>query len=158
MNWFQGLSLREKLVVVALVLVGVGIVADLLLFSPYRSYRAELQENLVQAREDLQWMERAVSRIADSKSKPTPAIRGNIATYADGQIARAGLKQQLQQMTPIQRHSVRIRLSDVEFARLLRFFSSLNPSISVEEMRILPASAEGTVDASMVLRNLQAPA
>ena len=61
-------------------------------------------------------------------------------------------------MTPIQRHSVRIRLSDVEFTRLLRFFSSLNPSISVEEIRILPASAEGTVDASMVLRNLQAPA
>ena len=156
MDWFESRNLREKAIVVALAAVLLIVFIDTLLVTPYLEHRQQLAQKLEQAREDLAWMQRAVGRLGSAQTPRQAGIQGNIATYIDTQFSRAGLKQQLQQMTPIERKSVRVRLSDVPFRSLARFFSGLNPQVVVDEIRILPTGETGMVDVNMVLTNLEA--
>jgi type II secretory pathway component PulM len=153
MNWFESRNSREKGIIIALVLVLLVVFLDMLLVTPYREYRQQQSLQLEQAREDLEWIRQAASRIQTTVGPGSPGIKGNIATYIDAQFSRAGLKKQLQQMTPLERRSVRVRLADVPFRQLMQFFADINPSVVVEEIRILPNGESGLVDVSMVLTN-----
>jgi hypothetical protein len=58
-------------------------------------------------------------------------------------------------MTPVQDHSARLRLSDVEFNKLLKFFTAIEGSIFIQEVRLLPTDVDGFVNVSLVLSNGQ---
>jgi general secretion pathway protein M len=156
-TWWDGISLRERMIVIIASIVMIYILLDLALIQPVLGQRQQLFEDVAQAKEDLVWMQQAVRKIpSGSSSNSAKALRGSIATYVDGQIARSGLKKNLQQMTPILKNSVRVRLSDVDFNQLLRFLLALEASIVIEEIRILPQSAPGIVNASLILKNPEA--
>jgi general secretion pathway protein M len=155
-TWWNGISLRERLIVVIASIVLSYVLLDLVLIQPVLGQRQQLKEDVAQAREDLVWMQQAVQKIPSGSSNAATAIKGSIATYVDGQISRSGLKKHLQQMTPILKHSVRVRLSDVDFNQLLKFLLAVDSSIEIEEVRILPQSDEGVVNASLILKNPKA--
>ncbi len=152
-TWWDGISLRERLIVVIAGIVLLYVLLDIILIQPLLSHTQQISEDTVQAQEDLNWMQQAIARLPRGGSGAVRAIKGSIATYIDGQITRAGLKKNLQQMTPILKHSVRVRLSDVDFNQLLNFLVALESSIVIEEVRILPQSDNGVVNASLILRN-----
>lgn len=155
--WWDGISLRERLIVLAAGLVLIYILLDLVLIQPYQDKSELLKEQVVQAQEDLHWMQQAIQKLPNGSVKTSTGIRGSIVTYIDGLISRSGLKKNLQQMTPIQKNSVRVRLSDLEFNQLLKFLVALDNSILIEEIRILPQSGSGIVNASLILINSKAP-
>ena len=78
---------------------------------------------------------------------------GEDRQYIDKQINRQGLKKNLEQMAPIQENSARLRLSDVEFTKLLSFISAIDGSVSIDEVRLLPTDNAGFVNVSMVISN-----
>ena len=49
---------------------------------------------------------------------------------------------------------MRLRLADVEFNKLLRFFSRIDGLVSIDEARILPADREGLVNVSLVVSKI----
>lgn len=151
--WWDGISLRERLIVAVASIVVLYVLLDMVLVQPLLTQRQQVMDETLQAQEDLNWMQQAVTRLPSGVSGSARAIKGSIATYVDGQISRAGLKKNLQQMTPILKHSVRVRLSDVDFNQLLNFLVALETSILIEEIRILPQSDNGIVNASLILKN-----
>lgn len=155
-TWWDGISLRERMIVVIAGIALLYVLLDLILIQPVLGHRQQLIEDVAQAREDLTWMQQAVQKIPAGSNSAPKALQGSIATYVDGQISRSGLKKNLQQMTPILKNSVRVRLSDVDFNQLLNFLLALEASIEIEEARILPQSDEGVVNASLILKNPQA--
>jgi general secretion pathway protein M len=152
-NWWDGISLRERLIVVIASIVVLYVLLDMILIQPVLSQRQQLIEDVDQAKEDLNWMQQAVQKIPPGSASAAKALKGSIATYVDGQITRSGLKKNLQQMTPILKDSVRVRLSDVDFNQLLMFLHALDASIIIEEIRILPQSEPGIVSTSLILKN-----
>ncbi len=155
MQWWQGLALRERLILLAAALVLGFVLTDSLLLQPLQMKRQQISENLQQARDDLAWLRSAVNRLPAAGSNKQKVHAGRVITFLDQQISRQGLKQNMQQMTPIQDHSARLRLSDVEFSKLLRFFSAISGSILVKEVRILPADEAGKVNVSLLVSNGQ---
>jgi general secretion pathway protein M len=154
--WWDGISLRERLIVIFASIVMLYVVLDLILIQPVLGQRQQLTEDVAQAKEDLLWMQQAVQKIPSGRNRTNNSLKGSIATYVDGQITRSGLKKNLQQMTPILKHSVRVRLADVDFNQLLNFLLSLESSIEIDEVRILPQSNEGVVNASLILKDPKA--
>ena len=148
--WWDSISLRERIIVAAAVMVALYIAVDMLLVQPFTGSFEQVQENTIQAQDDLSWMQQAVTRIpAGSSGK---SLQGSIVSYVDGQISRAGFKSNLQQMTPLQDDAVRVRLRDVEFDKLLTFFAAVNARVVIDEVRILPQGSAGLVNASLVLK------
>jgi general secretion pathway protein M len=155
-NWWNGISLRERMIVIIAGIVVVYVLLDLILIQPVLGQRQQLIEDVALAKEDLAWMQQAVEKIPAGSTGAVKALKGSIVTYVDGQIARSGLKKNLQQMTPILKDSVRVRFSDVDFNQLLKFLLALEASIEIEEVRILPQSDEGVVNASLILKDPKA--
>ena len=98
-------------------------------------------------------MHQAVFRLPQQKQSVSKIISGRVVTFVDQQITRMGLKTQMQQMTPVQDHSVRVKLADVEFDKLLRFFNAIEGAVLIEEVRLIPAEQKGYVNVSLVLSN-----
>lgn len=156
-TWWDGINLRERLIVIFASIVLLYVLLDLILIQPVIGQRRQLIEEVAQAKEDLVWMQQTIQKIpSGNRANSAKALKGSIATYVDGQIARSGLKKNLKQMTPILKHSVRVRLSDVDFNRLLKFLHALESSIVIEEIRILPQSNAGVVNVSLIFKNPKA--
>ncbi|MBT3205856.1 MAG: hypothetical protein HOM14_17490 [Gammaproteobacteria bacterium] len=154
-SWWQGLQLREKFILSIAGLVGFFILMDSLVVQELNSKFELLDEQIEQAQDDLNWMKQAVLRLPDQKKKTKKINAGRVVTFINQQINRQGLKKNMQQMTPIQDHSARLRLSDVEFNKLLKFFSAIEGSIFIQEVRLLPTDVDGFVNVSLVLSNGQ---
>ncbi|MDJ0834010.1 MAG: type II secretion system protein GspM [Gammaproteobacteria bacterium] len=151
-EWWNRISTREQAIVAVAGLIALVVILDGLLLTPYRLHSQQLDEQISQAREDLGWMQQQVHRLPKQSQQGIRQISGRLVTFIDSQIVRAGLKQSMQQMTPIQDDAVRLRLADVEFNQLLRFFSSLDGLVRIDEARILPTDQPGQVGVSLVVR------
>lgn len=151
--WWNSLNLRERLLLSSVVLIVVFVLLDSLLFEQFRLKDQQLTEQIEQAYEDLDWMKQSVHRLSSGTQSGKKIISGRVVTFVDQQITRQGLKKQMQQMTPIQNHSVRLRLSEVGFGKLLTFLSTLEGSLFIQEIRILPTDTQGVVNASLIVSN-----
>jgi type II secretory pathway component PulM len=152
-QWWGNLNTRERLILLVAGLIGIIIVLDSLVIEEYRVKNETLDEQIALAKDDLEWMREAVQRLPDTKPGNTKIIAGRVVSFIDQQINRMGLKQQMQQMTPIQDHSVRVKLTEVEFGKLLNFFNAIEGAVIIEEVRLIPSEQKGFVDVSLVVRN-----
>ncbi len=151
--WWSSLNTRERLILIAAGLLVSMLLVDSFLIEEYRVKNEALNEQITQAKEDLEWMHQAVFRLPQQKQSVSKIISGRVVTFVDQQITRMGLKPQMQQMTPVQDHSVRVKLADVEFDKLLRFFNAIEGAVLIEEVRLIPAEQKGYVNVSLVLSN-----
>lgn len=150
-TWWANLNLREQVILAVAGLIAIVIIMDSLVIGEYRQKYNQLEEQLEQANDDLNWMKQAVHRIPSQQTRKNKILSGRVVTYIDQQITRLGLKKQMQQMTPIKDHSVRIRLSDINFDNLLKFFTTIEGAVTIVEVRILPSEKVGFVNASLVV-------
>ena len=146
-------SLREKMIVLAALLVMVVIVGHSQIIEPYLTRSAELQDEISQQRADLNWMKSAVVNMPVAKSTPTTVeIEGTLANFVDQAVRRQGLSAQLTQMSPIGTDEIRMRYSAVDFNRLVGFIAEVSSSgLDVKDMRISPGDIPGVVDSNIVL-------
>ena len=146
-------SLREKMIVVAALLVMVVIGGHSQIIEPYLARSAELQDEISQQRADLAWMKSAVVNMPVAMSTPTTAeIEGTLANFVDQAVRRQGLSAQLTQMSPIGADEIRMRYSAVDFNKLVGFIAEVSSSgLDVKDMRISPGDIPGVVDSNIVL-------
>ena len=146
-------SLREKMIVIAALLVVVVLGGHSQIIEPYLMRSAELQDEINQQRADLAWMKSAVVNMPVAMSAPTTVeIEGTLANYVDQAVRRQGLSAQLTQMSPIGADEIRMRYSAVDFNRLVGFIAEVSSSgLNVKDMRISPSDIPGIVDSNIVL-------
>lgn len=152
-NWWSGLNFRERIILVIASLVAIVIGLDTLVLQPMTSGSVKLDDKIAQAKDDLEWMRLAINRLPAQGTGSKKVTQERIVSYIDKQINRQGLKKNLEQMAPIQENSARLRLSDVEFTKLLSFISAIDGSVSIDEVRLLPTDNAGFVNVSMVISN-----
>lgn len=150
-TWWNGLAVREQLIFSMAVLIALVIMLDSLVVEKFRLKAQQLQQQIEQATDDLSWMKQAVQNLPTGKTAKNKVDYGRIVTFINQQITRQGLKKQMQQMTPIQEHSVRVKFSEVGFNQLINFFSAIDGSVVIKEVRILPSDKLGHVNASLVV-------
>ncbi len=146
-------TMREKAIVVCAFLVVIGLGVHAFVIEPYQQRLADLNEEIVQQRDDLAWMRDAVTRLpVGGGSANTAAISGTLANFIDQAVRRQGLSGQLSQMSPIGSDEIRMRYSAVEFNRLVQFIAQVNTSgLDVKDIRISAVENPGFVDSSLVL-------
>ena len=146
-------SLREKLIVLAAMVVVIVIGVHALVIEPYQLRVAALLDEIEQQRTDLSWMKSAVARMpASGTASSTTVISGTLANFIDQAVRRQGLSEQLSQMSPIGADEIRMRYKAVDFNRLIGFIAEINSNgLEVQDMRILPSDVPGIVDSHIVL-------
>ncbi len=146
------MSLRERIIYVLSGLIACVILFDTLVVEEIRLKNHQLEEKIAQAKDDLEWMSQAVYRIPLKKTGEGKKITGRVETFIDQQISRQGLKKKMQ-MTPMQEHTVRIRLSEVDLKKSLQIFSTIDSYVQIKEVRITPGDKAGFVNSSLVVTN-----
>ncbi len=146
-------SLREKLIVLAAMVVVVALGVHALVIEPYLTRIAALHDEIEQQRTDLVWMKSAVARMPTGvTSSSTVSINGTLANFIDQAVRRQGLSDQLSQMSPIGTDEIRMRYKAIDFNRLIGFIAEVNSSgLEVQDMRILASDTPGIVDSHIVL-------
>ena len=152
-SWWSGLEFRERVILSVAVMIALVILLDTFVLQGFSAQSQQLDEKIEQAKEDLNWMRVAVNRLPSGNKVSRKVHSGRIVNYIDQQITRQGLKKNMLQMTPVQEHSARLRLSDVEFNKLLKFFTAIEGSVSIQEVRLLPTDTNGFVNVSLVISN-----
>ena len=146
-------SLRERLIVLAAMVVVVVIGAHALVIEPYLMRVVALHDEIEQQRTDLVWMKSAVARMPTGvTSSSTATISGTLANFIDQAVRRQGLSDQLSQMSPIGADEIRMRYKAIDFNRLIGFIAEVNSNgLEVQDMRILSSDTPGIVDSHIVL-------
>lgn len=146
-------SQREKMVVLAALLVMVVIGLHSLVIEPYQLRVVELQDELQQQRADLEWMKSAVANMPSmTAASGTVEIDGTLANFVDQAVRRQGLSSNLKQMSPVGTDEIRMRYTDVDFNQLISFIAQVNASgLDVKDVRISPGEIPGIVDSNIVL-------
>lgn len=146
-------SQREKVIVVLALLVAIAIGLHAMIVEPYLVRVAELQDEIEQQRDDLDWMRSAITRLPTNEAaSDAAAISGTLANFIDQAVRRQGLTDQLTQMSPVGADEIRMRYSSVDFNRLISFIAQVKANgLDVKDMRISPANNPGIVDSNIVL-------
>ena len=154
MNYLSKLSLRERLILIAAVVV-VGVLSiHGLLIEPYQQNFARVTEEIDQAKSDLLWMQSEVQRLpASSVAKKNVSFTGSLAKLINQAVASQQLKTYLTQMTPIGDSEIRIRYSAINFNQLITFIATLKErGLIIKDLRINSTSDIATVDSTVVFR------
>lgn len=147
-------SAREKLIVVVAAIVLLGLAIHAFVVEPYRQRVETLNEELAQQQSDLEWMRSAVARMPVGGVVPASAVQinGTLANFVDQAVRKQGLSGQLSQMSPVDEDTIRMRLSAVDFNRLINFIARIYASgLEVRDIRITATDVPGLVDSNIVL-------
>ena len=146
-------STREKIIVLFALIIMVGLSAHALLIEPYQNRKANLSEQLQQARSDLQWMKSMLPGLpASGTSLNRKTFTGSLANLINRIVSQRKLNNFLAQMTPRGDDEIRIRFSAMPFEQLIRFIATVNDEgLKVKDLRINGADNPGQVDSNLVL-------
>jgi len=146
-------SQREKVILALALLVAIVVGLHAFIVEPYLLRIVELQDEIEQQRDDLDWMRSAITRLpAGESSAAAVSIKGTLANFIDQAVRRQGLSEKLTQMSPVGADQVRMRYKSVDFNRLISFIAQVKANgLDVADMRISPGDNPGIVDSNIVL-------
>lgn len=146
-------STREKIIVLVAIVIMAGLSAHALLIEPYQNRKANLSEQLQQARIDLQWMKSMLPELpAGGILQTRNTFSGSLANLINRIVSQQKLNSFLAQITPKGDDEIRIRFSAMPFEQLIRFVATVNnEGLKVKDLRINGADKPGQVDSNIVL-------
>ena len=152
-EWFNKLAPRERLIVLTAAAVLFVLLVHALVIGPYQEKRQALQDELEQQQADLAWMRTAVTRLpVTGATQGSAQINGTLANFVDQAVRQQGLSGQLSSMSPVGNDTIRMRLSAVDFNRLIAFIARIYTSgLQIRDVRISSTGTPGLVDSNLVL-------
>jgi len=152
LSYLSKLSMREKWIVIAAVLV-VGVLSiHSLVIEPYQQNFGRVTDAIDQAKIDLLWMQSEVKRLpSSSATKKNVSFNGSLANLINQAVASQKLNTYLTQMTPMGESEIRIRYSAIDFNQLITFIATLKErGLIIKDLRINSTSDIATVDSTVV--------
>ncbi len=146
-------SVREKIIVLAGIVVMAVLGIHALVIEPYQKRVESVEEALIQGRDDLQWMSSAVQGLgSNGKGQQSQAFNGTLANLINQTVKMQQLNSYLAQMTPRGEDEIRVRFSAIPFDRFIMFVAKLNDQgLNVKDLRINAGDNPAQVDSSLVL-------
>ena len=152
LSYLSKLSMREKWIVIAAILV-VGVLSiHSLVIEPYQQNFGRVTDAIDQAKIDLLWMQSEVKRLpSSSATKKNVSFNGSLANLINQAVASQKLNTYLTQMTPMGESEIRIRYSAIDFNQLITFIATLKErGLIIKDLRINSTSDIATVDSTVV--------
>ena len=152
LSYLSKLSMREKWIVIAAILV-VGVLSiHSLVIEPYQQNFGRVTDAIDQAKIDLLWMQSEVQRLPPSTAtKKNVSFNGSLANLINQAVASQKLNTYLTQMTPMGESEIRIRYSAIDFNQLITFIATLKErGLIIKDLRINSTSDIATVDSTVV--------
>lgn len=149
-------STREQAIVMLGLLILVGLAIHALVIEPYQQRLQTLEEELVQARSDLQWIRSVVPRLAKTgSSQPSQGFSGSLANLINQSVKRQKLDSFLEQMRPSGEDEIRVRFAAIPFAKLTNFVAKMNSQgLTVKEFKINGSDNPEQVDSTLLLEKV----
>jgi type II secretory pathway component PulM len=154
MNYLSKLSIRERLILIAAVVIVAVLSIHNFAIEPYQQNFTRVTEEIDQAKSDLLWMQSEVQRLPVSiATKKNVSFNGSLAKLINQAVASQQLKTYLTQMTPIGDSEIRVRYSAINFNKLITFIATLKKrGLIIKDLRINSTSDIATVDSTVVFR------
>ncbi len=140
---FTALSLRERILIGAALLVGLLLIAYIYLWEPKMKQLKNLRDIKVpQSEQTLAWVEQALMHAqnspADARKK---IIEGPLLTVIEQTAEKAGVRASIRRMQPNQAQAVKIWMEEVPFDSWLRWIELLRQqNVFVERASIVKHS------------------
>ena len=153
-NLLARYSPRERLIIAIAAAALLGVAIHALVIEPYQIRLQNLQDDLEQQKGDLEWMRSAVLRlpVGGVVVANDVEIDGTLANFVDQAVRQQGLNNQLSSMSPVGDDVIRMRLSAVDFNRLVGFIARIYTSgLEIRDIRITSTDTPGLVDSNIVL-------
>lgn len=154
--WWEGLSSRDQLIVMALSVVAMVLLFYVLALKPLGDTRAELRESTRAKQANLVWMRAAALELQQLRRKqPAAANTSNrsLLSVVDASAKRAGLRKPIERMEPDGDTAVKLSINDAEFDKLIRWLADLQRSqgVNVDRATFNKAEGNGLVDIRLTL-------
>ncbi len=146
-------SARERMIVIAGIVILLGIVIHAGLVEPYQQRLGSLKEDLAQSKADLQWLASVKPELARSGSiSQVQKFDGSLANLINQTTNQQKLDSYLAQMTPRGEDEISVRFKEVPFQQLILFIAKINEQgLNVKDLRINAGDKPAQVDSNMVL-------
>ena len=155
-EWFAGLELRERRIVVAgSLLVIVALLYAFLVDPAYSAYQSRSQQ-VAEQRETLAWMQEAALRVAGSapaRGAGTGLGGRSLLAVVDGSARKAGLGAAMKRVKPDGSHGVRVWFEGVSFDGLVEWLGTLahQHQVNVRLINLERQGEPGRVQAQLTL-------
>lgn len=156
-SYLSNLTRRERLTLIAGLLIGGGLLGYVLVIEPFQNSLADYRKKIQTREADLTWMRQAAQEISQKrqsadptdKSASSPSPLAAINTSAK----ELGLGGALNRVEPVGRDKVRIQMDEVLFDDVVRWLALLQSSHSIEarEFRAERRDRPGHVRAGITL-------
>ncbi|MGD8379320.1 MAG: type II secretion system protein M [Gammaproteobacteria bacterium] len=158
-QWFQSISPREQLLVLAAAAALTLMLAWFGAIAPYLHWHDGLEQRVAQKRELVAWMQESATRIRALEGTGTAPVHAGGSLFANVNLAaqNAGLAGSMKRISPEGDTSVRVRMEGASFDSLIRWLADLDRGygVSVDSISIDRAEQDGTVNASITLKGGQ---
>ena len=151
-DYFSSLSIRERVLVGAAVLVGLVMVAYLYLWEPKMNQLRTLREQKIpQSEQTLAWVKQALSREEGQSAGREKIIEGPLLTVIEQTAEKAQVRTAIRRMQPNQRQAVKIWMDEVSFDQWLGWIDLLRQQNVVVSQASIVNKSPGKTDIRFTL-------
>ena len=158
-QWFLGLSLRERYMVMSAAAVVVLFILYQLIWSPINNHYQKLQKNVSTASETVSWMKQAAKevRLLRGNNAVTNRPQGKqfVLGMIDRSVKKAGLGAVMKRVQPEGQSGVRVWFESAVFDELIKWLATIQSEhgLRVNEINIEQTESVGLVNVRVFLES-----
>ncbi len=158
-SWFESLASRERLLLTGGAAALLLLLVYALAWAPLHAAHQAMQDNVIEQRETVAWMQEAARKLAALKGSRGPAAQGlggkSLLALADSSARADGLGDVLKRVEPEGSDSVKVWLDGAPFDVLVRWLGSLSARYGIHIDTVTmerAADAAGRVNVRLTLQ------
>lgn len=157
-SWFDKLKPRERLTVLAGLILGVPLLFYVVVWAPLRKDIDLLQTNVDAQALNLEWMKSAAAEVRQLRdTRPISAqvaAGGSLLGTVNATAERAGVARAIQRMNPQGEDTLELQIDNIAFDALMRWLGELETGqgIRASFAALTRTDAEGQVNARLTLQ------
>jgi len=157
-EWWQNLSAREQLTLLAGSAAAIFVLFFILIWSPFTSHIANLKQDVGDNHTLLQWMQHAEQRLdyLQHNTQQAKSINpADLLSIVDQSSKKGKLNQYVTQIAQADNNKVEAKFKEVPFDLLMKWLTMLwqHYHIQVDQLSIQPKGSAGFVQADVTLKS-----
>ncbi len=151
MQTFKNLSLREQFILIFAVVVLLSLSFHSFIWEPLTTASIELEEQLEQEQDDLDWIKQNVAKVS-SKASKIKVVKGSFISWLDLRVKKHQLNLSLKRIKPKGNNEVKIWLEQANVKQLMNFLAEVTQyNVQINAIKMIALDSPGIVDVNFVL-------